>query len=356
MSVIPMPLTGERLLSEGCWMTGVKHARPRTSGLEYEPLPDRIGPFHVELQNQSRWTARKQRASKVLDRITGAGDGTDLGVLAEELVALATEPRERAELETWIQHHDAERWRVERRPELAAVVEAAVRLSLPSAGALIEAILTDDGSEPTVAAVAAQRVRLVTISDAARRAATGHALLRWIERWERDPEAGQKAAIALPSLPPLLGREAVEALVERVTLGERIVAWGAAVGLIDWLSAAGVSLAPEAAARITRVVLRRIQDELAEEPAEAGPDLVAMLAWLLGVVTPADQLDRSAVVLARMFAEPRGIAAAGAVRAARCLVGRFKKQATRSLLDALGDDKDLVARFVHLLVCFQAQR
>lgn len=359
------PLSLEEATREA-WLPPKGKRMPDVSGLA--PLSKRVPtsksavrsqkleperPLHLELQ-MGDFELRRPRASKLLDRIARSGDGTDLGALAEELVALATEPGERAKLETWIQH-DAKSSLLARRPELAAVVEAAVRLSLPSAGVLIEAILRDEGSEPTVAAVAAQRARLVTISDAARRAATGHALLGWIERWERNPEAGQKAAIALPSLPLLLGHEAVEALVERVRSGIPIVAWGAAVGLVDWLTAPGAALDSAAAARITDVVLQRIEDELAAATRGSGPDLVAMLVWLIGLVAPVDRLHQAAVLLARTFAFARGVEDAAAVRAGRALVGRWKLPATQALMDALGADRDLLARFMTLLVSAQTR-
>ncbi|EYF08438.1 Hypothetical protein CAP_3967 [Chondromyces apiculatus DSM 436] len=303
----------------------------------------------------SRNPVPRSEIRALLDRVAGARREVDLSELVDELVRLATaSAAERTALDVWIKS-EGERWRREHRPALAAVVEAAVSLSLPATERLVAAILEDAESDPTVASVAAQRVRLVPLAQDSHRTALGHALLRWIERWESVEATQGNATLALPSVPWLLGMQSLDGLTDRIQNSIPVIAWASALGLVDWLRAPKVVLPPDAATRLTDVVLKRIEREVTSGRRAERPDLVAMLVRLAGLVTPGTLLDRTAALLARSFAAPRGLEDAAAVHAGRVLTERLKKDATRALLSAFAATPDVQARYMTLLLTMRGR-
>jgi hypothetical protein len=279
-----------------------------------------------------------------------------LGQLTSNLINIGNNSDERTALRQWIKR-DGQTWANERRVALSAVIEAAVRLSLSEAEILIEQVLANPNSPTLSAAVAAQRARMLSITEEPRRARIASHILRWIQIWETD--APTKAALALPSLPPLMGLQILEELSSRIQNAPTLLAWGAATGLIDWLAELPRPLLAEHTTSLFEAIRSRIHNELAPSLPSASkngsdtsdtPDLAATLVLLLGQVATIGQIEATAAIIAQAFLAPRGLEDATAVQAGRMLVERHKAPAAHSLFAAFGSSSHEFHRFIALLI------
>ncbi len=266
-------------------------------------------------------------------------DREALGKLAEAIVSEGSKQKSRKALQQWLEKQ-GEAWLVEKRPALAAVIEAATRLSLTGTETFIAKALTYKHTDFNVASVAAQRVRWFPISDSRLRRELWHSLKYWIELWLEKSDTEKYALLALPSVPLVAKTDAVTWLCDHVTTGTGPVAWSTALGILEWAATgkAADGLSDEAADAFSTACINRLHQELESRSQEAGftPPLLPTLVWVLGATATEKQLPRVAQILADSFRSPRTLEDAAALRAGRLLVSRWREKGLQALAAAFG--------------------
>jgi hypothetical protein len=260
-------------------------------------------------------------------------DVESLGELADEIVESGTS----LELGSWItENQDA--WVAERRPALASVIEAAVRLSVGNAAELIGRVLRSDNPDPLVLSIAAQRVRQVPISDLRLRHTLWRSLKTVVEKWENLPLREGDLALALPSLPYLGGSDSLALLGRMIESGSPRLANAAALGVLDWAAGSVRGIEPpeeEEAAALHESLSARLSRQT-PKMLDNFIDLRATLVWALAATARQQDLAGVASVVASSFKQPQGLEDAAAVRAGTLLVRRYRDRAVAALTDAFG--------------------
>ena len=254
------------------------------------------------------------------------------------------------ELRVWLDQN-LDHWLAHRVAALAAVIEAAVRLS-PQAldGNTLYQVLGYKHPHPLVVSVAAQRVRLLHLKSRDLRGKIWNAVKRWIDLWAQDSNMQEYAVMALPSVPYVAGKEAVSWLSQFIANGPDRIAWGAALAALDWASGNCTETEPvdeDSARALSDAIMDRLRNERMRSSREAGSwaELVPTLVWVLGATAAAAQLPQVAQVLAEAFERANGIEDAAAVRAGKMLVRQLRDEASRALIDAFGASSPLFVRF-----------
>ena len=263
----------------------------------------------------------------------------DLGQAVEELVSKFTGE----DIATWLGDNTDE-WM--NSAGLAAVVEAGTRIFVPGLErAILRILQASQHAHPMVVDVAAQRLRLLHVSDSAVRQKLSHALRGLIDTWRRQAseDGEQSAMIALPSVPYVAGREVVQWLVDIIREGQPRLAWAAALGTLDWASGRCTETEPldDVAKRtLSRAIVERLSREQ-NSPAVAGgfQELLPTLVWVLGATATEEVLIEVAAVLVSAFEKPRRIEDAAAIRAGKLLVRRFGEKGSEALADAFGGER-----------------
>jgi hypothetical protein len=252
------------------------------------------------------------------------------------------------ELRVWL-NQNLEHWLAHRVVALAAIIEAAVRLSPPALGhGLVCRVLRYKYPHPLVASVAAQRIRLLHIENRNLRGRIWKAVRGWIDLWAQDSKMQEHAVMALPSVPYVAGKEAVSWLSQLIGRGPDRIAWGAALAALDWASGNCTETEPmdeESARVLSDAILDRLRNERTRpsDKADAWAELVPTL--VLGATATTAQLPKVARVLAEAFGHANGIEDAAAVRAGKMLVRQLRDEASKALIDAFGADPPLNVRF-----------
>lgn len=254
------------------------------------------------------------------------------------------------EVRAWL-NQNLDRWLAERAPALAAVIEAAVRLSPPALEHdLVYRLLSYKNPHPLVVSVAAQRIRLLQIEKSNLREKIWQALKGWIDIWAQDSHMQEHAVMALPSVPYVAGKEAVSWLSELIGTGPDRIAWGAALAALDWASGNCTEterMDEESGRVLSDAILDRLTKERtrSSDKAEGWAELAPTLVWVLGATATTAQLPRVARVLAEAFDRANGIEDAAAVRAGKMLVRQLRDEASRALIAAFARDSSLFVRF-----------
>ena len=294
---------------------------------------------------------RADTAGSIFLLLNGYEDERDpekLGSLVDQLIEFGSG----ADLGAWIAQHGTQ-WVREKRTALAAVVEAAVRTSAPGTEALLGQIFGSTDTDPLVIAVAAQRVRILSITDSHLRHGLWHSFKGLIDRWENLPSREVDLARALPSLPYLGGSDSVPYLRRMIESAPPHLANSAALGLLDWASGS-ISGIPPLNNVQTRALYKSLIHRLKHERSRSTrreADLSATLVWAIGATAREQQLSDASSIVANAFKKPKGLEDAAALRAASLLVRRYKEKASAALAKALGGPQSSTSmRFFTALV------
>jgi hypothetical protein len=268
----------------------------------------------------------------ILERYRHEADPQRLGSLVHELVSETGF----SDLEPWISTY-ASSWLLEKRPALAAVVEAAVHKSLPGVAELIREILSVPSAHPLVVSVAAQRIRLLPPLSTATKRDIWIQFRALLKRWE-NAGLGQELAFAVRSVPYVAGEDAISVLAGFIESADDLVANSAALGLLDWASGSipnGEVLKDDEARSLYETTFARMEKT---ERGRAGVpfDLYATFLWLLGALTQRQEISRTSSLIADAFTKPRGLEAGAAIRAGKQILKRFPEHALPALIAALG--------------------
>jgi hypothetical protein len=286
--------------------------------------------------------------SLLLDSYVDERDPERLGGLLDRLL----EPFSQADLGAWITTHGSQ-WVKQKRTALAAVVEAAVRTSAPGTGTLLEQIFSSIDADPLVIAVAAQRVRMLSITDSNLRQKLWHSFKKLVDRWENSPSHETDLALALPSLPYLGVSDSVPYLERMIESAPPRLANSAALGLLDWASgsAAGIQPLNDAQANtLYKSLTTRLKQEMSRSTRRT-EDLSATLVWAIGAIAREQHLSDATSIVAAAFTKPKGLEDAAALRAATLLVSIHKEKALASLAKSLGGPQSKTwLRFLTTLV------
>ncbi len=282
----------------------------------------------------------------------GESDRMRVGKLAHDLSDLCASPPGRTALQTWLTT-EADRWVRQRRPALAAVIEAGARLAVPETVKVISSVLEDEEANLEVVSVAAQRIRRLNVEDPEQSSRLGALLVRRIDKWITHENTKQSALWALPSVPRLLWRTNLAWLTRRIAGDDDQVTWAVLQGVLDIAGTPTMFKDAEVADNLFEASHTRLESFLLREVAEedqAGPDVAATLVWVLGAVCTEKNIERTAVLLRQVFDPPQGLRGAASVRAGKVLVQHWKSAGTRALLSAFDAQESIRARYISLLV------
>lgn len=284
---------------------------------------------------------RPQAVFSLLNSYVDERDPKQLGNLVDRLLEVG-----RDELGAWIFAYGAQ-WVEQRRTALAAVVEAAVRVSAPGTEALLDQIFRSADADPLVVSVAAQRARMLSITDPRSKRRLWDSFKGLIDLWEMSPSHEADLARALPSLPYVGGARSVPYLTRLIESASPPLANSAALGLLDWASGSIGDIQPLNDAQeqaLFRSLTRRLRRE-------GNEDLRATLVWAIGATARERDLPDASSIVADSFKSSRGLEDAAALRAANLLVRRCGEGALSALAKALGGPKsDAYMRFFTALV------
>jgi transcriptional regulator with XRE-family HTH domain len=264
-----------------------------------------------------------------------------LGKLVQAIVKEGSKQKSRKALQEWLEEY-GESWLVEKRPALAAVIEAAAQLSLPGTDVFVARTLAYKQAEINVASIAAQRVRLFPIKDPKLRRELWESLKYWIELWVKKSETEEYAMLALPSVPIIAQKDAVEWLCNFLTNGSKKAAWSAALGVLEWAAAGRPVSAPDDkdADALSEALINRFHREV-ESPSsdeDGTSPLLPTIVWTLGATATERQISYVARILADSFRKPQSLEDAAALRAGKLLVRRWHEKGLQALTLAFGDN------------------
>lgn len=249
----------------------------------------------------------------------------------------------------WLARH-GRAWLRERRLGLALPLEIAGLVGAEKAAATFVTVLEDDGAPDLVAAIAAQRIRLLPRLNDPLRQRAARALERRIAAWEKVPDKRSHADCACPSLVLLSGTRSVPWIADRLAEGDCATAKITALAVME-LDNEGTlpALAEEDRERLFAAVSQRLTRERTCCRPDHEAIAYANLVWALMTATPTQRLDETAKLLATAFTEPRPfLQDAAAVRAGRRLQQRFGDAFLQAMAGAL-DDQAALARYAELL-------
>jgi len=262
-----------------------------------------------------------------------------LGKLAEAIVRQGSKSKSKKALQQWLRDN-GESWLIGKRPALAAVIEAAARLSLPEIENFFAKVLACKEAEYNVASIAAQRVRLFPIKDVELQIELWRSLRYWIDLWLKKITTEEYAVLAIPSVPVIAQGNAVAWLGELLMKGSNRAAAAGALGILEWLASGRQAEGPsdDILDALSNALIDRFQRE-SESPSpetDSFPSLVPTVVWTLGATVTKSQLSRVAQIMAYSFQHPRGLEDAAALRAGRLLVKRWHERGIEALAAAFG--------------------
>jgi hypothetical protein len=242
-----------------------------------------------------------------------------------------------ADFGAWIAVHGVD-WIEEKRTALAAVVEVAVQMSAPGIEDLLDRIFSFPNVDPLVISIAAQRIRLLSITDSRTRDRLWSSFKTVIDRWEGLPSNEDALARAVQSLPYVGGTDSMPYLQRMIAKARPRVANSAALAALDWASGNvhGVESLSDAQAQALYESLTDRLNRDRSRSVSSAVDLHATLVWAIGAVAREEHLSAAASLLVASFKKPKGLDDAAALRAARLLVRHYHEKAIMALTKALG--------------------
>jgi hypothetical protein len=278
---------------------------------------------------------------------------TDSAALRESIAAwMVLVPRDvaRVTVQDWLLRH-GQRLLREKKHSLGVLIETGSLLGGTPQADLLFAILDDPEAEPSVARIAAQRVRQWRPLQADVRQDVAGALMRWIDRWILSPKTRQWAVVALPSVAYMSVESALPWLATHIRHADRQLAWAAATGVAeaDWSELSIENL--------VEALLLRWQDEQAHDPDDTPgePDLPAMLVFALGRVATPTTIQRVAQVLGQAYLRGRGLEDAMAIMTGATFLRRGGEAAWLAMGTAI-PDRDRLMSFLHKAQLHEASR
>lgn len=282
-------------------------------------------------------------------------ESPDQRELVERLLMLASNAREHQHFSQFVQS-SAPGWVSSRVPAVAAVIEAASRLSLEGADNLICVALEDKGTPSWIASIAGQRIRLLKKTGRDLRPRMWRALRERIDAWARDPADTVRAMVAMPSVPLVAGEEGAAFLARHVRLSSPNVARAAADAVLDWAS--GVNETARCRDDECDLLWCALNERWGAERAplstaktQDSGALRAHLLWAMGGVAGESRIDETARCIVESFSVPYAGEDAASVRTGRLLELRHGAKAVSALGKEFGGlDSPLFPRFQALLL------
>src|SRR5208337_175033 len=291
------------------WSTYYKSVS-KANWLLVQLIVDDLAPRWVE---ETTGRERFPRLGALLQLLSTCESNAEVSNAAAELWQLLQEDVARGELIFWIRWN-GRTWLDEKRPGLAAILEASARISLIGIDVFSLDVLRTADIHPLVLTTALKWIPFIVKSDSPLVHDFGVEVLRLTSCQEAGIEVN---AAAISCTPYVMPRSADEVLVAAIVERSSDIAYSAALTALEWAAQSGsfssaMELQNDQRERLCVAALQRLRYD-GEDESETKDSLREALVWCLGALASVSRLDEVVSVLAKSFRRGWGAEDAAAV-------------------------------------------